>query len=208
MFGIWVKFLKAVLLFSLGFLVSYALGSNYLGVNPKLFRIRTLLVTSFKTEPSIDEVRKQFRKEYQIIYGESHNCNDKSYIWYNHPTPDGIKYKQSMGIITPDCPSGWTLQRGILEECVDWNSLDIPFVIKYIRRKLENDPELISIRYWEHNNTLTLLFDPSHSCDRKYFERKLRKLREDYCKAIFIMMSDRKMRQEFKEKSPEISQGH
>jgi hypothetical protein len=178
--GRWEKFLKAVLFFSLGFSVSNPLGFNYFGVNPKLFRIRTLQVTSFKTELGIDEARKQFRKEYQIIYGESHNCNDKSHIWYNHPTPDGIKYKQSIGIITPDCPSGWTLQRGMLEECVDWYSLDIPFVIKYIRRKLEDDPELIAIRYWEHNNTATLLFAPSQSCNRKYFERKLRKLRDDY----------------------------
>lgn len=180
MFGRWIKSLNAILWFSLGFSVSYALGFNYLGVNPKLFRIRTLLVTSYKTEPGIDEVRKQFRKEYQIIYGENHNCNDKSHIWYNHPTPDGIKYKQSMGIITPDCPSGWTLQRGNLEECVDWNSVDIPIIIRYIRRNLKDDPELIAIRYWRHNNTATLLFDPSHSSDRKYFERKLRKLRYDY----------------------------
>ena len=37
-----------------------------------------------------------------------------------------------------------------------------------------------AIRYWEHNNTATLLFAPSQSCNRKYFERKLRKLRDDY----------------------------
>ena len=174
------KFLKAVSLFSLGFSVFYALGFNYLCVNPKLFSIRTLKVRSYKTEAGIEEVIKQFREEYQIIYGENHNCNDKSHIWYNHPTPDGIKLKQRMGIITPECSSGWTLQRGILEECVDWNSPDTPAIIKYIRRNLDDDPELIAIRYWEHNNTATLLFGSSHSCDRKYFERKLRKLRSDY----------------------------
>lgn len=176
----WKKFLKTVLFYSLGFSVSYAFGFDYLSVNPNLFRIRTLKVTSFKTEPGNDEVKKQFRKEYQIIYGENHNCNDKFNIWYNHPTPDGIKYKQSMGIITPDCQSGWTLQRGIFEKCVDWYSHDIPLIIKYIRRNLEDDPELIAIRYWEHNNTATLLFAPSQTCDRKYFEHKLRKLRGDY----------------------------
>ena len=180
MLGRWKKFPKAALVLSLGFSVSFTLGFNYLGVNPKLFRIRTLKVGYYKTEPAIDEVKKQFRKEYQIIYGESHNCNDESHVWYNHPTPDGIKFKQSMGIITPDCPSGWILQSGILEECVDWNSLDIPSIIKYIRRNLQDDPELIAIRYWEHNNTATLLFAPSQSCDRKYFERKLRKLRGDF----------------------------
>ena len=180
MFGKWSKFIKAASFFSLGFLVSYALGFNYIGFNPKLFWIRTLKVRSYQTEPGIEDVRKQFRNEYQIIYGESHNCNDKSHIWFNHPTPEGIKIKQTMGIITPDCPSGWTLQRGIMEECVNWNSPDTPFIIKYIRRNLEDDPELIAIRYWELNNTAALLFVSSRSCDRKYFERKLRKLRGDY----------------------------
>jgi hypothetical protein len=67
----WKKILSAFLLFSLGFSVSYALGFNYLYVNPKLFRIRTLKVGFYKTEPGIEEVSKQFREEYQIIYGEN-----------------------------------------------------------------------------------------------------------------------------------------
>jgi len=177
MFGSRKNFLKAVSLFCLGFSVSYALGFNHLKVNPNLFRIIALEVKFYKTEPNIEEASKQFREEYQIVYGKNHNRNDKSHIWYNHPTPDGIKLKKRMGIITPECSSGWTLQRGILEACVDWNSPEVPLIINYIRKILEDDPELIAIRYWQHHNAASLLFVSSHSCDRKYFERKLKKLR-------------------------------
>ena len=105
-------------------------------------------------------------KAYTLIYNPGeHNVNDMLHAWYNHPIAEVRK--------KGPCPdSEWNYQSGSSIECLD-SSSDVPDLIKYIMDTFSSDKrgdKLLTVRYWGHNNTATIIFDPVDAKDAKFID--------------------------------------
>lgn len=142
----------------------------YPEVDKELFSIKELKVYTLN-----DEGKKELsRIDYKIIYGseEEYDVNDFSHMWFNHPVEEVSK----KGLNCAD--DRWeVIDLKGFKTCLDMEKGYAPELIKYIRTKLQDDPELVAVRYWPFNKTASLLFDPDHDNDKKYYGEKLKLLK-------------------------------
>ena len=124
------------------------------------------------TQTNISGRGSEFRTEYQIKYGHSpHYFDPRLDMTFTHPIPEVSKAEKN-------CPDNrWEYRAYLQSGCLDMDAHYVPEILKFVRQKLKDDPDLLLVQYSSITNNAILMFNPEHAGEKEYHHEKLQKLR-------------------------------